>query len=538
MQSQEVSRDSGFTNFTSLTTGVSTSPIGKEDLSLLATPPVITNSPIPPYQQERNKEEIEQLTKERGFPELIRSWDRFKGLKIELSDLNPEQLKKARTTHCAPLGSHPILSALAVLSTGAAIGIFHAASILTQTEPTFLKELTAYSLSILNLTFLTFYTATWIRRKMLSSFEDIMGREVGYLLSKRDLRSDLLSREPALSTRKQISELFSPKWDDPTYSTYYQRKGDSLLSKEKQSPSLITLECLKELIGGKDPQTRKHTPGRLASSLRQGKKSINLLIERCGKSLSALKQDNCSMQECKDLLEFVRDHLVIEKSVGHQVVLDTMNRLEGKIVDGEWRADIWKRDPIVDLTHQEEFYSSASLRGVKAIGRGIKGRLGTFLYQWSPGVTMLDISSSKGRVIRARLIAGTASKSEDTKIPAILVDGVEGSTAVPRDVIHTAIRDYASSLNCPLVIYNANALNQVPRRFASYVGKKGVPIRETTFTALDQEERLYLDSFGAPLEPFEYAYAKGSVIGYCEGSQETLANTTNAPSYLTMAQKI
>ena len=77
------------------------------------------------------------------------------------------------------------------------------------------------------------------------------------------------------------------------------------------------------------------------------------------------------------------------------------------LTGGAVQAEIWQSDPWVDLTHQEEFFSSASLRGVKWFGRGPKGRLGTLGYLRNASISSLDFRTRKGRTVRARLGAAT-----------------------------------------------------------------------------------------------------------------------------------
>lgn len=99
------------------------------------------------------------------------------------------------------------------------------------------------------------------------------------------------------------------------------------------------------------------------------------------------------------------------------------------------------------------------------------------------------------------------------EVPILFVDGVEGSNAIPPRLIARALQDYAEAAGFELVVCNHFSHNAVPRRFTFHLGRKGAPLREMTLRYADAHEREYLDAFTLPVEPFEYAHPRGTVVG-------------------------
>lgn len=461
----------------------------------------------------RSLGEIDALITSRGFPEMNRSWARFISLGGDMTSSTPESLLEERQVHCAPFGTSPGVLKAALLTTSVVGGLLYA-GLFIEAIPiqSALLQWGARLLGVANMAFLSLYATTAVRRRALSNMEDRMAKELAYMLSLHDFRGEFESLERTQATDAALrSEGFTAQWDNPRWSMLYSRDGAGLRA-SPVSPCDLTMTALKAVMGSKDASQRKFTPGDFFSSLVKGKETINQILHLHRDAIAAIKAGTASCEVCKGTLKHIAALFLLDGSAGKQHVESTVKVLEGGLGQGEWKAHIWQRDPLVDLTHQEEFYSSASLRGVKAVGRGMKGRLGTFLYHWNRGITMLDISSAKGRVVRARLVAVTARSKDGRETPHVLVDGVEGTTAVPRDVIQRAIEDYCTAVGAHSVLYNAFAHNQVPKRFGRFISAQGVPLVRARIAALDLTERQYLDSFGAPLEPFEYALPKGHVV--------------------------
>jgi hypothetical protein len=81
-------------------------------------------------------------------------------------------------------------------------------------------------------------------------------------------------------------------------------------------------------------------------------------------------------------------------------------------------------------------------------------------------------------------------------------------------VIFKAIQEYALSINVKGIYVNAHAHNIVPKRFIRSVKDAGYSVSAAKIELLDSQSRQYLDAFGTPVQPFEYAWAKGRVLGY------------------------
>lgn len=87
------------------------------------------------------------------------------------------------------------------------------------------------------------------------------------------------------------------------------------------------------------------------------------------------------------------------------------------------------------------------------------------------------------------------------------MDGIEGTNSLDRSLITTAITDYADACNVDAVLFNKYPHNQVPRYYLEDIALRH-PNRIVDMEYISCR-RQYLDGFGLPLEPFEYAIPKG-----------------------------
>lgn len=469
----------------------------------------------------------------RGFPELLRHWKHFGSLKCEPVQINESDLAPARTKHMNPLFSHPYLGAAVAL--GAALlgtshfvaGTFPLLRGLGQTGQAILTALTAF-----NYTFLLTYAATYLQRHVFYPMERILSLDVASMLSRRNFRAWHENTPATKATSAGLRAVgVNDLWDNPNYKAYYRLKGEQCERLEARTPQEFIQMHLREFLGYKDAAARKFVPGKFTADLKDGKRSVTLFVKEHQAELDQSRAGALPFELGLILLSELLEKFVRPGCAGAKRLRSCLIALEkGDFTGaGSIEAHVWERDPWCDLTHQEEFYSSASLRGVKPLGRGMKGRLGCFGYLRNKSISALDFTSNKGRVVRARIAAAYIC-DYDKKIPILFVDGVEGSNAINPRLIQPAIEDYARACGFKAVVYNKFVHNQIPRKFVRHVARSGAELRELSIAYADDTTREYLDAFGLPLEPFEYSYPRGKVVGYVVNLDKEKLPGTRAPS--------
>ena len=112
---------------------------------------------------------------------------------------------------------------------------------------------------------------------------------------------------------------------------------------------------------------------------------------------------------------------------------------------------------------------------------------------------------------------------------ALFVDGVEGRFDVKPKLIKRAIEDYAGAAGFDAVFYFKHPLNMVPQRFVRFVESVNASVEEIAIEYVDHSDPEYLDSFGYPFEPFEYALPSGKVIGHFVALDEKAEPVSTTP---------
>lgn len=488
------------------------------DLSNATFPhdPAIARAAGEPRAQIVSAAQIGQTMQHRGFPELEKLWRGFQRAGVPIENLTDTQISVERNRHMAPLFGRPLVVGAGLALVGVAGGLQFLRGIPEVTAALFpAGKIALGGIAACNYSFLAGYGATIVQRYFTAPLGRTMERDTGYMLSRVSFRESQHGTPRKLRCEETLRTLgVNERWDDPQYQAFYRSAQGSWEEVRPMLPSERILEALRELLGQKDDETRRFVPGRHMASLLHGKKSVTQFVQRFGSELAKARQGEIDRKAGAALLTTLRDEFVTAESPGAKRLSEAIDALqdESKVPDGCVQARIWERDPWVDLTHQEEFYSSASLRGVKLMGRGPKGRLGTFGYLRNPSISALDFSTKKGRVVRARLGASAMLGEDGTTRPFLFVDGVEGSNALPPGIIRTAIERYAREAGFKGVAYNEFVHNQVPKRFVRFLAEQGIPAKTVTLAYLDASTREYLDAFGWPLEPFEYQHPRGAVV--------------------------
>ncbi len=325
------------------------------------------------------------------------------------------------------------------------------------------------------------------------NWKDLCADDLAFMLTSPP-RHWLASRIETI--RQQTGE----PWDDPTYRVCYTPELEPVVPPTEK-------EAIREVLGRKE--NGRFQPGRYFANLKEGKKSVSRLVRTPDLELHHLLPE------------------LTPGSAGHRFVSEL---LEGGLPRGLVEVSIWARDPRTDLTSSRDFFSSASLRGEswkEALKRRTKGVLGPFGYLRNPSISALDFRTGEGRCVRARLAAATSGTAR-----VLFVDAVEGRYDIKPRLIKKAIEDYAKACGFDCVAYHAHPLNKVPRRFIQSLGGQPVQLR---LELLDASQREYLDAFGWPLEPFEYAFPRGVVSAYVTSAKGLeLTRQTRFPKHLAL----
>ena len=475
---------------------------------------MVTNVVLSKPDKLRSSVEIDAIMAERGFPEMEKLWRIFKRTGFDPKELSNSTIMQTRARHMAPLFGLPRLLGAVLFGLSVLGGYYLSFSspLLDSSRSGVLWAL-FFAASSGGLFFLFVYGLTLVQRYVAYPMKSIMAKDLAFMLSQTDFRRWFDHTEEA---RRVVSVLDSSginsQWDNPAYRVCYVPSEGSYTSLKAKSGCTFVLSVLRDFIGQKDPKRRKFSPGRYTPYLKNGKASVTEFVREHQSRLEGCKAEQLSSSEALKLLEDIQ-RFVRQDSPGTRVLKERIaTAKEGNFLSGnEIQAEVWERNPWVDITHQEEFYSSASLRGVKLMGRGPKGRLGPFGYLRSKAVSALDLRTRKGRLVRVRLSA--AMVSDGSPHAVLFVDGVEGSNALRPKVVKQVIEDYAGACGFRFVVYNRYVHNQIPKRFVRFVEESGAPLRFLRLEYVHCEQREYLDAFGFPLEPLEYPYPRGGGIG-------------------------
>lgn len=454
-----------------------------------------------------------------GFPEMALIWKHFRKLDVEPARIDNSAIESLRNRHMGAIADHPWL--LAALLVPFVIWQFNqflpTAQMLSPAAPAVLTWLITGLYSV-NLAFLLLYLLLSLQRYLWHPLWKIMALDLAFMLSRRNFRSWFETSARALECRSRLDAIgINSGWDNPDYYRSYRFRNGEIESGSGRNVSEFVQDVLREFLGYKDEEKRKFVPGRYLDSLARQKKSVTEFVNLHQPSIAANKAGELSPQQGIALLHALAG-FVVTGSSGEQRLQECIEAAEaGHCLTGnEIAVRIWQRDPWVDLTYQDEFYSSASLRGVKLVGRGPKGRIGTFGYLRNRSITSLDFTTRKGRVLRARLGAAASKNEDGSAFPVLFVDGVEGTNAVSPQLVARAIRDYALHCGFRCIVYNRYCHNEIPKRIILHMKREGCQEREMRIAYADASSREYLDSFAPPIEPFEYGYPRGQVIGYIE----------------------
>ncbi len=463
--------------------------------------------------------EIQKKMQESGFPEMEWLWKRFLKLGIGLSEINDADVEHSRLKHMNTLMSHPVimcfLSAVVVV-----LAFFNLRDVIfrfSEAWPPITDIIMACIFSLLSV-YLFWFILTLIQRTFIHPWKDITAMDLAAMLKRKSYMKWLNSTEQASAVTARLRRWgVNETWDNPEYRIWYLQ-GEGKIEKTEPVPETVFIQnTLREVLGSK--QDRKFRPGKYVDSLNSLKKSVTRFIKAHGEAVNRNKEGTLSVDEGIHLLQSLKDTEVKTGSAGARYLEDAITMLESDLFlpKGNVEAFIWNRDPWTDLTHSRDFYSSASLRGnsfMDMLERRSKGMLGPFGYLRNKSICALDFRTAEGRSVRARLAAAVYHDRNGNEQPLLFVDAVEGRFNIKPALIKKAIEDYAGECGFNMVFYYRYPLNLVPKRFINHLSGSEASLEELTISYADASRREYLDVFGFPFEPFEYAYPKGITTGY------------------------
>lgn len=460
-----------------------------------------------------NASEVESRMATDGFAEMRWLWQRFTAAGADLNDIDEAALAESRKRHMGALTSHPI--AMVGLSFVVATAFFcYLDSLVLTNAPSVFDRIIQVLFSLLGV-YLFWFLVAAVQRDVVHSWKTIASIDLAAMLRRKSYRGWFDATARAIDVVASLRELgVNEQWDNPDYRAAYTSHGGEVKAVEVLAPVEAVQKALQDVLGRK--VERMFQPGRYFSHLKRGKKSINRFIREQGEAISRSREGTLPTDEAIPLLTALREELK-PNSAGDAYLAGVLDSLAapGFLGKGIVEAYVWARDPWVDLTHSQDFYSSASLPGNRLwdrIERRSKGMLGPFGYLRNKSISALDFRTGGGRCVRARLAAARC-KGVDGAV--LFVDAVEGRFDIKPALIRRAIEDYARAAGFRRVFYHMFPLNRVPLRFVHYLASVGLPVEELDTAYVDAGSREYLDAFGLPIEPFEYAYPRGKVIGYC-----------------------
>ncbi|MFC1624391.1 PEP/pyruvate-binding domain-containing protein [Candidatus Omnitrophota bacterium] len=442
------------------------------------------------------KEEISALMEEKGYPELSQLWNYFVKLGIDIDTIDEAKLQKNRNRYVLLIrpfisiayNIRPFLRALffIAVTTVASAVLALALDLPFWTIFPILSPLLIYGFALT--TFMKYlviespYNPDRIRTMLLAT-----------LLTKRDYREDF---DNLPKSREVVDRLRSVGinefWDDPEYSMRYKIQGKTVVQADSDLDFIaITREALFALIGYRDENGTPHY-GKLAGSLKNGAKTARMLLKRWSKGIEAIKAGQVTSEFCLAVLQDIKSDYIKPGSKGERAIDEYVDMISRGVylLDGEVEANIWQRDPWIDLSNALEFHTCVFL--------GERDDVAAFGYIKNKSLSCLDFNTRKGRMVRVIMGAGVFTDKDGREKGVLVVDSVEGLAAFDRRLITKAIEEYAASCGFSKVFYNKNAAGMVPKEVVEHARETGAKLEGLDIALVDDSNREYLETFGRP----------------------------------------
>lgn len=456
---------------------------------------------------------------------------RFKASGRSSASLNEADIAAARRAHIGTLLRLPALTGAASLAAAALLerwlsshfGVSQGDAAVDRAVPVVMALLCVYA---------AWFSAAVFQRTLLRPWDDVAAADLTFMLSRPEgWRAWLGGTLRAQAARERLAALgVGAAWDDPAWRIRLKSDGEGFRPVEALAPLEAVRRAVREVLGHKDGGS--FVPGRFVDNLKDRKASVTRLVKAHQEALTALREGRLSVESGGELLKSLRAELK-DGSAGARAVEGVLGELAGTLPAGVLEAAVWAREPLADLGSASDFFSSASLRTGSwqdALVRRTKGALGPFGYLRNPSVSALDFRTKDGRGVRARLGAVVARGRGRDAEAALFVDAVEGRFDVRPSAVRAALEAYARACGFKSVLYHAFPLNAVPRRFVDSLAATGARPSALRIEYVDSSEREYLDAWGLPFEPFEYAFPRGLVYAFVVPVDGQAARLGDAPT--------
>ena len=230
----------------------------------------------------RSISSIEREMQDRGFPELELNWRKFVSTGTDPAGLSNQKISALRDRHMALLFGHPWIVGAALLCVsgflalwferGIALLVLSLANFGSNSPLSGLPPLVPGRISVFWCLFLVgktvgifglcAYLTLMLQRYFVYSFEKISALDLGLMLSRENFRTWFEKTTEAQAVRERLGAAgVNNSWDDPDYRARYQPGEDGWQRAQTKSDLEFVLDTLREFLGYKDPELRKHVPG-------------------------------------------------------------------------------------------------------------------------------------------------------------------------------------------------------------------------------------------------------------------------------------
>ncbi|MBU1933501.1 MAG: GNAT family N-acetyltransferase, partial [Candidatus Omnitrophica bacterium] len=480
--------------------------------------------------EEKNGElsirEISEIMEQRGYPQLEKIWEEVveeiakvsSNVDVDKIEIDKEAMKRAENKYFATLRYRDIVTFLLTLALP--VNIFVVLNFFLNLTDT---PLDAYIFPINLLGVLSLCVSVYFDYEKVS---DVKRRRLASFLLKENYRNWFDNQRDSQEVAERLRQVeVNELWDNPEYHRVYQINGEAIEEVvEVEDHISLTQKALRYFIGYRDESGKPHQ-GELTGNLKRGGKSAREILRKYSDIIELIKKDELTRDNSLYFLNELKTHYIKPGTRGEKIIDDFIEAIAETryLIKGMVGVSIWQRDPWVDLSSHTEFNCCAFLGGIND--------LGVFGYMRNKSMSMLDFRTRDARIARVIMGAGIFTDEDGEDRGVLVIDSVEGTLSLDRNLIKQAIEDYASICGFSKVFYNYNVYNVVPKRFIKHVKEKGTTLEALDISFVDASSREYLETFSrlffiakAPrflsgilnffFPQIKFAYPRGRVRGY------------------------
>ena len=339
-----------------------------------------------------------------------------------------------------------------------------------------------------------------------------------------------------LNARKRLDLVGLSNYDLPgTIVGKYDSKGNKE-EKKNAIDYFVLKSCVKELIGNynekgtfvvggiaqnylkaeglqeeQGPETNKVK----AENFKKRKAEAKKLYDNYKTTIDSIFNEKADLKSAKYLIDQLANENLENRDKSAQRIKEAYKAIPSEgILSGEVVAEVWKRDPSVDMSYSNididgkelsEFYCCAFLGGCNSNAAPIYLRNGA--------LSMLDFKAvedgTEKRFVRA-ITGACIERKKDNSLGKtyMLVDSVEGSDRISDEIIFDAITSYAKSSGFDRIMFSNEAGNNKPNKFLDFVKRKKTKKGKARLQLLNTEGSDYLEAFNS------WSFPAGETEGY------------------------